>query len=79
MSLHFENSKKNQPICADLIQDIRASQHEYSNRIHHLENRHYQSDSGRENESTHPLSRRTVSKGERKIVFLIKEQGKKCT
>ena len=30
--------KKNQPIYADLIHDIRASQHEYSNRIQHLEN-----------------------------------------
>lgn len=30
--------QKNQPIYADLIHDIRASQHEYSNRIQHLEN-----------------------------------------
>lgn len=29
--------EKNQPIYADLIADIRASQHEYSNRLQHLE------------------------------------------
>lgn len=29
--------EKNQPIYADLIQDIRANQHEYSNRLQHLE------------------------------------------